>query len=225
VISMSQWQQWLREFLGGWLTTLHREMNSLENIDLEALMDSLCSVSTPTQFAEEFVETWCQSKSNGRIAEIIGEIEEPDEETWSFLKSWFGCLMQSIETMDSRVGSKLLKCTGQFCACAHAEGFFRKVWSETKDLKSFLHEMNVKMCNGENVYRYVDDSTVDIVYPRCLCPLVDVGLIKSPSLCTCSSSWLSSNFENTLQTTVAVDKIGTVGEGCPDCRFRLTLSS
>jgi predicted hydrocarbon binding protein len=131
--------------------------------------------------------------------------------------------MNTIEDQPAELREKLLSVCGGACA-SHAVDSFKKVWSESSSMTEYLESLNNQLCEGDEVYRYVDENTIEVAYPRCLCPIVGFDLIKSPTLCNCSSSWLKTNFEATLGKNAEVKRISTALSGNSTCSFKIILN-
>lgn len=179
------------------------------------------------QAIEGFAEAWRDlSKSNQikkQVTNALDAIKEPSQEQMSFLRNWLEVLMTTIEKQDENVRAELLSTCGAACA-GHATDSFRKIRKKSDDLKDFLANMNAEMCDGGNFYHYVDENTVEITYPKCLCPIVGFDLISSPMLCNCSRAWLKTNMEAALEKPVDVQRIFTALDGKKSCSFKITLT-
>lgn len=64
----------------------------------------------------------------------------------------------------------------------------------------------------------------EIGYPRCFCPLVESGLVKSAIHCECSRQSIIYVLNNLLpEKDLKVETIGTVLTGANECKFRVTI--
>jgi hypothetical protein len=63
-----------------------------------------------------------------------------------------------------------------------------------------------------------------VTYPRCLCHHVNTSSERMPrSYCQCSRGWLLELFEGAFGMPVAVEILGTVQWGDPECRFEVRV--
>ncbi len=144
-------------------------------------------------------------------------------EQWAIdsLKQWFSGLMEGLQEVDEETRKKILAKCGQACAQAHSVEIFKKAWENSNDIDNFLENLNQQF--GEVKYERKNDDTLSVTYPRCFCPLVNLGFVNSPSLCDCSPSWLKENFETVLDKPVTVISEETVSRGGKACRFTVTI--
>ena len=221
---MSQWKQWFGGFLRNWLDALAVSLSKLDAAQQNQFQSALSTVQMPgvDGFAAAWSDLSIPEHVQTTIAEVLGSIEEPDDQQMKSLKTWFTVLMNTIEKQDTKTRNGLLATCGAACA-SHATNAFREIHTESKDLTDFIQKANEKLCEDEAFYHYVDESTIEIRYPRCLCPLVDQGLISSPVLCGCSSSWLKTNMEAALERPVDVRRINTALDGESSCKFEIML--
>ena len=64
----------------------------------------------------------------------------------------------------------------------------------------------------------------EIGYPRCLCPMVEAGLVKAPSHCECSRQSMLHVLNTLLPgKNIKVETLHTVLRGGAECRFRVTV--
>lgn len=146
-------------------------------------------------------------------------------EKWikDFISQWINGLMQGIEEIpDPEIKKNMFKHAGAACAKAHAEVLFTKTWEETEgNLDLFFQKMNEKF--GAEIYKKNSENQVTATYPKCYCPLVDLGLTKSPTLCNCSPHWIQNNFEAILDRKITVERKQSVLTGGAKCAFIINL--
>jgi hypothetical protein len=221
---MEQWEQWFREFMKNWFDALVDSLSRLEGTSKDQFETAFSEFDE--RAIEGFSEAWGDlSKSNQikkEVANSLDAIKDPSQEQISFLRNWLEVLMTTIEKQDENVRAELLSTCGAACA-GHATESFKKIWNKSDNLKEFLDNMNAEMCDGGNFYHYINENTIEITYPKCLCPIVGFGLISSPMLCNCSSAWLKTNMEVTLGRTAHLQQLHTVLSGEKTCDFRITL--
>ena len=222
---MSQWEQWFKGFIKNWFYSLAERLNKFDE-DTRTQFEAALSKFESKEI-EGFTDSWSDLNNPKSVKEQVGIvldlIEEPSKEQLTSLKDWFSILMATIEQQQEDVRAQILSLCGETCAI-WATDTFKKIWSDSDNLKEFLQKMNTQMCEGDNVYRYVNENTVEIAYPKCLCPIVGFDLISSPMLCNCSSSWLKTNFEATFGKHVDVKRINTVLNGSSSCSFMVRLN-
>lgn len=64
----------------------------------------------------------------------------------------------------------------------------------------------------------------ELGYPRCFCPMVESGLVKSPAHCECSRQSILYVLQNLLpEKTIRVTTLGTVLSGEDKCTFRAEI--
>lgn len=81
---------------------------------------------------------------------------------------------------------------------------------------------------GRTEYFFADvvepGRVYEMGYPRCLCPMVDVGFVGAPSHCECSRQSILYVLQELLPgRTIRVETLGTVLSGGTECRFRVTV--
>jgi hypothetical protein len=222
---MDQWEQWFKEFMKNWFDALAESLSRLERPSREQFESAFSEFDE--KMIEGFSEAWRElGKSDQvkrQVANSLDAIKEPSQEQMSFLRNWLEILMNTIEQQDESTRRELLSTCGAACA-GHATESFMKIWKKSDNLRDFLDNMNAEMCDGGNFYHYVDENTIEIAYPKCLCPIVGFDLISSPMLCDCSRAWLKTNMEAALEKPVDVQRIYTALEGKKSCSFKITLT-
>lgn len=158
----------------------------------------------------------------------MGNSEEKQKEhPWElwikdFLKQWFEGLMEGLNSVDESTRKKILEFTGRKCAKTHALEIFKKAKSESKNLAEIITNLNKGF--DQKIYKLIDDKVIEATYPKCYCPLVDLGLINSFMLCNCSFNWLVENFEYIFgKNEIVVTKNKSVLSGDEHCSFIVTL--
>ena len=138
-------------------------------------------------------------------------------------EKWINGLLQGIEEIpDPKIKQQMFQHAGAACAKAHAEVLFTKSWEEAEgDLDSFLKKLNEKF--KTEIYKRTGESQITATYPQCYCPLVSLGLTKSPTLCNCSPNWLEHNFTTILKKPVTVTRNESVLTKGAKCSFNITL--
>jgi predicted ArsR family transcriptional regulator len=146
-----------------------------------------------------------------------------DEWIKGFLTVWINGLLQGIkEIKDSEVKQQVFRHAGAACAKAHAEILFKKSWEEAHgNFDEFLEILNRKF--GEEIYTRISKGEIMASYPKCYCPLVELGLTNSPILCNCSPNWIKHNFEKILKKSVKVRKLKSILSGGGKCKFSITF--
>jgi predicted hydrocarbon binding protein len=222
---MSKWQQWFKGFLNNWFNALADSLSSLDDTRRKLFEESLGSFTSLeiVDFSDAWDDLETPDSIKQKVTAALDAFEEPSKEQMGALKEWFTVLINTIEEQPQEIREKLLSVCGSACA-GHAIDAFKKVYSESNNLEEYLQNLNTKLCKGEDVYRYVSENTIEVAYPRCFCPIVGFKLITSPILCNCSSSWLKTNLEATLDKTVEVRKISTALSGNSTCSFKIKLS-
>ena len=153
-------------------------IGKLEDNQRTQFQDTLLRVKIPN--VDGFVAAWTDLSNpetvKAEIACAFKEIDDHTPEQMDALKGWFTILMDTIDKQDSTTRSKLLSTCGQACASG-ATLVFKKIWVESKDLKYFLQKIDEQLCEGDDFYRYVDENTIEIAYPRCPCSGSSVSLL------------------------------------------------
>jgi hypothetical protein len=139
-----------------------------------------------------------------------------------FLQQWFSGLIEGIQGLDDETWPKILELTGRACARIHAVDLFQETWEKSKDLDSFL--VNINSALGEKVFHRINTNQINATYEKCSCPLVALELVDSPILCNCSPSWLIENFETILDAHIEVTTEQTILRGSDTCNFTLTIN-
>ncbi len=81
---------------------------------------------------------------------------------------------------------------------------------------------------GRTEYFYADiiepGRIYEIGYPKCFCPLVEAGFVKSAVHCECSRQSIIFVLQNLLpDKTIEVETIETVLSGAEKCKFRVKV--
>ena len=224
---MSQWEQWFRDFLDRWFNGLLTGLGNVDAGTRSQILKHVQSVDSEKMNLQSFAKVWKDSNDLDKVREMISNslksIEDLDSETQIFFKDWFKHLMKGFEKYDDDVKKKVLASTGKMCSESFALSQFEKAWKQTGRLDSFLTILNETMGEGEELYRLEGEKTIHATYPKCYCPLVGFGLVESPIICNCSTSWLETSFGKTLGKEVQVEKLGSVKNGDLSCRFIVRL--
>lgn len=148
-----------------------------------------------------------------------------DENKWKkcvqpFLKQWFNGLLTSLARQPRNIQEEIFLECGSACAHPQAVAFFQKAKMDSKNLKEFLATLNNKY--ELEVFKYINEDTIQVKYPRCYCPLVELDLVNTPFICECGCSWLQETFSKSLGKSVTVQKNYTILNGSEVCEFILT---
>lgn len=151
------------------------------------------------------------------------ESEELTKHPWDlwikdFLQQWFTGLMKGIRSVDEETRKKVLEFTGRNCAKSHALELFNKAKNQGENLEQIVKILNESF--GQDIYKIIADNQIKVTYPKCYCPLVDLGLIDSPMLCNCSCNWLLENFEVIFgKNNIEIFRKDSVLSGDEHCDF------
>lgn len=131
-----------------------------------------------------------------KVNDILDKIEDCDEPTQVYFIQWFKALMLNK---------------------------FKEVKNKSKNLESFIKTINEVMREGE-LFTYVNDNLIRVVYPNFFCPLVDNKFISSPNLCNNSKEWLHTNLSAVLEKAVEIEQVDTILSGGKECRFNVNIT-
>ncbi len=137
-----------------------------------------------------------------------------------FVHDWVLNLMKNMDRhMDEEEKIALLEHCGRACAESHAKAEASKY---AGNLEGWLGVLK-KWVGADNVRRKED--VVQIVYSKCLCPLVqDQPPLLSKTYCNCSRGWLKEVFETVVGKPVEVKLEDSIMQGGPQCRFSILIS-
>ena len=224
---MSQWEQWFRGFVKGWFAGVVKGLSKLDDNTRSSLLEEVFKIQSPSAPLSTFNESWKdfqgESEVTKKINESLDAISDLDDETRAFLNKWMETFLESLKASGGTIVTDVLAFSGDMCAKAHAQNLFVELWKEHGKLEPFIHALNGRMSEEHDLFKVIDDNSIEVTYPQCFCPLVNFGLIKIPILCNCSSYWLKSNFETISEKKVKVKKNESVLEGSTHCSFTVQL--
>ncbi|UCG03981.1 MAG: hypothetical protein JSW11_08330 [Candidatus Heimdallarchaeota archaeon] len=146
-------------------------------------------------------------------------------EQWilEFLKQWLLGLFQGLENQPREVNTDILKSCGIACANPQAVEFFRKAWKRSQNIEQFIETLNHHY--QEEVFIIKPESSIQVRYSKCYCPLRQIKLVDSSLLRNCSHFWLEEVFESALNVPVKVKIVKTMCSGANSCIFKVSLPS
>jgi hypothetical protein len=113
------------------------------------------------------------------------------------------------------------------CAENCAKGFvLTEMRRQFEECGSSLDEQYKKYGNTEFFYADIIEPghVYEMGYPRCLCPLVEAGFVKSAVHCECSRQSIIFVLQSLLpDKEIEVETIETVLSGATKCKFRVTI--
>ncbi|TFF95605.1 hypothetical protein EU546_02965 [Candidatus Thorarchaeota archaeon] len=224
---MPQWQQWFRGFATKWFESIAESLSNVDDDSRAEFEQAFQDASFPTSEFAGFGEAWTDLSSPGsvmkRVSAVLDAVDAPSDYDFEYLRTWFSIVMEQTEQLPPDTKSELLSGCGEACASGVAPRF-EEIWSQTGDLEEFAGVLNKELGEGNDLYRYVDENTLEVTYPKCFCPLVGFKLVETPTLCNCSNAWLKSNLQGALLRTAEVERLESVLSGGNACRFRVNLA-
>ncbi len=132
-----------------------------------------------------------------------------------FAQDWVRALMTGMDNqLEEGTRVKLMESSGRACA---RRGAIKAALECKGDLDQFLATMK-KWVGAENVHR--NGKKVQLVYSKCLCPLVQSGSERlSDTYCNCSRGWVKEMFEAVCEREVGVELTESIKRGGKVCRF------
>ena len=145
-------------------------------------------------------------------------------EQWifEFLKQWFSGLFKGFKNQDSQVQAEILKRCGIACAHPQAVNFFQKAWRKSQNIDQFIETLNHEYQGNTFTRKY--ESSIEVQYSKCYCPLRRLNLVDSPLLRNCSGSWLNEVFTSTLNTPISIKIVKTICSGADSCLFDIKFN-
>lgn len=202
-------------------------LSRLDDDDRARFESAFKEADFPSSKFQGFGEAWNDLHNPELVvkqtSDALDAVDTPSDDDFGYLRAWFSVVMNQTERLPPGTRFQVLSSCGEACASGVAPRFV-DIWSETGDLKEFTKRLNKRLGEGQDLYEYVDENTIEVTYPKCFCPLVGFNLVDVPTLCSCSSAWLKSNLQGALLRTTEVERLGTVLEGEKTCRFRLILA-
>lgn len=224
---MSQWIQWIRDFVKRWFINLVDGLDTLDLSNRKIIMEKVSKIPTSTKELELFKDVWNDLSNSAevkkKVNDVLDKIEDCDESTQIYFNQWFKEFMLSISHLDDKTREEILKPCGIGCAKALMLNKFKEVKNKSKNLESFIKNINEVMGEGE-LFTYVNENLIRVVYPKCFCPLVDNNFVSSSNLCNCSKEWLHTNFSAALEKAVEIEQVVTVLSGGKECRFNINIT-
>jgi predicted hydrocarbon binding protein len=163
--------------------------------------------------------------SFGGAAKLFSAVKREGQEDQmaqkkKFVHDWVLNLMNNMDRhMAEEEKITLLEHCGRACAESHAKAEASK---HTGNLEGWLGVLK-KWVGPENVRR--KDDVVQIVYSKCLCPLVqDQPPLMSKTYCNCSRGWLLEVFETVVGKPVEVELEDSIMQDGSQCRFSIRIS-
>ena len=151
----------------------------------------------------------------------MNEHNGSDQWVFEFLKQWFLGLFKGFKNQSNQVQAEILKKCGIACAHPQAVNFFRESWKKSQNINQFIHTLN-NQYQGE-VFTQKSESSIQVRYSKCYCPLRQRELVDSSLLRYCSCSWLHEVFEATLNTSIEVKIVKTMCSGADSCLFNIVF--
>ena len=147
---------------------------------------------------------------------------EWDKFSKGFLAGWIKTLLESMDKhLDDDTKKKILNETGSYCAQQHITEILLDMHKQSKDFDDFLAKVN-KQLKGTS-WTKVNDSTLIVTYSKCYCPMIELGMYRTPIQCNCSIGWLKKNLEAVLGKTVEVELVQSVLRNGNQCEFKVKL--
>jgi hypothetical protein len=145
--------------------------------------------------------------------------ENDSSEQWifEFLKQWFLGLFKGFKNQSSQVQAEILKKCGIACAHPQAVNFFQETWQKSQNIDQFLETLNHKYQGNAFIKKH--ESSIQVQYSKCYCPLRQLNIVDSPLLRNCSRSWLQEVFESSLNVPISVKILKTICNGADSCSF------
>ncbi|MBD3408242.1 MAG: hypothetical protein GF411_19120 [Candidatus Lokiarchaeota archaeon] len=191
------------------------------------IVNQIMSLETESKEQKDFLLAWSDpsdaDKTKKEVTQVLYSFNESTPAVKRFLNSWFSSVLNIINNHDE-LSRNLLSFCGSACANAHATKIFKNVFNQSEDMKDFVDRLNKELGEGDTFWSYIDESELEVTYPKCLCPLVSLGLVNQSVWCNCSLHWIKHNFEAILDKKVQVEKRTTVLHGSNSCRFKVSLS-
>ncbi|MFX1508233.1 MAG: hypothetical protein ACFFDC_19270 [Promethearchaeota archaeon] len=147
--------------------------------------------------------------------------EDHSSEHWvfEFLKKWFLGLFKGFKNHSSQVQADILKKCGIACAHPQAVNFFQEAWRKSQNIDQYIEILNHEY--KANIFTKKYESSIQVQYSKCYCPLRRLNLVDSPLLQNCSGSWLHEVFKTALNTPISVKIVKTICSGADSCLFNL----
>lgn len=134
---------------------------------------------------------------------------------------WARWLTDGLEEMEPEIQARVLRNCGRRCAETGVLDWYRRRFQDAgEDLDRFFAETSTP---GQVEGRVVEPGReYELIFPRCLCDLCAEGGVRSACICECSRQSVLFVMEDLCPgMPVRVEKIATIREGAPQCRFRI----
>jgi hypothetical protein len=136
-----------------------------------------------------------------------------------FIERWVADLFENLEeSMNEDELKNFLIENGRDCARG---GAVKHAQEKKGNLEGFLELMR-SWLGEDKVAR--KGNVINVVYSRCLCPLVAEGPeILPESYCLCSTGWLHEMFETVTGSSVEVELGESIKRSGKSCSFTVTI--
>jgi predicted hydrocarbon binding protein len=111
--------------------------------------------------------------------------------------------------------------TGSYCAQQHITEVLVDIKKNTKNFDEFLEKVNEQL-KGIS-WAKINEDTLIVTYSKCYCPMIELGLYRTPIQCNCSVGWLKKNLEAVLEKTVNVELVQSVLRDGNQCEFKIKI--
>lgn len=147
---------------------------------------------------------------------------EWDKFSKGFLAGWIKTLLESMDKhLDEETKKKIFDETGSYCAQQHITEVLLDIKKYTKNFDEFLEKVNEQL-KGTSWIK-VNDETLIVTYSKCYCPMIELGMYRTPVQCNCSVGWLKKNLEAILEKTVEVELVQSVLRRGNQCEFKIKI--
>lgn len=147
-----------------------------------------------------------------------------------FLDFWFNGFSNYLEALVSPERQKLMQHCGKACADSFIMQVYKNAWTESKGDIAACIRITLETLSPDVIYEPVEedglpsDKCYDVIYPHCLCELVNKKYIETPLQCECSRQNLLYVWESLLgKGNVSVETKKTILSGDKCCIFRITF--
>ena len=147
-----------------------------------------------------------------------------------FFLSWFKGFSNYLDALVSPERQKLMQHCGKACADSFIMQVYKNAWTEAKGDIAACIRIVLESLSPDVIYEPVEedglpsDKCYDVMYPHCLCELVNQHYIDTPLQCECSRQGLLYVWESLLgKGNVSVETKKTILSGDKCCIFRITF--
>lgn len=147
-------------------------------------------------------------------------VETSADHKQKFQQEWLRSLLENLDVqLDEKTRTALMESCGRACARRGSLAGLAKACQG--DVNKFVAGL-AQHVGRENARR--DGDTIQLVYPRCYCPLVAEGPAKlSNTFCNCSRGYVLEIFETVVGRAVSVKLTHAIKRGDPFCKFIVRL--